>query len=87
MKELYVGFRGFLVPARPTAPTAAYRQPAVTVVAVDGPRVTVQLDGDGTRVETDQANVKRQPLAPRETTRPAPARPELPAGYTEETLF
>jgi hypothetical protein len=87
MSKLYEGFRGFLVPTLMTAPGAAYSMPEITVRAIAGERITVELP-NGSMIETDAANVRRgrpEPRAPRQ--QPAPARIELPAGYIEETLF
>jgi hypothetical protein len=87
MTNLYEGYRGFLVPTLMTAPTAAYSLPEITVRAIAGERITVELP-DGSMIETDAANIRRsrpEPRAPRQ--QPAPARIVLPAGYIEETLF
>jgi hypothetical protein len=74
------------VPTRPTAPTAAYRLPTVEVIAVASPRITVRL-ADGTEVTTDERNVRRERPAPPERNPKQQARPSVPDGYAEVTLW
>ncbi|MTK04423.1 hypothetical protein FF096_20735 [Micromonospora sp. CP22] len=73
-----------------TAPSAAYRQPACEVVRMTSEgRVRLRLP-DGSTVETDIRNVRRDP-----PPAPAPAAPKtrrrpsmtLPDGYTEQPLW
>jgi hypothetical protein len=83
MSGLYVGYRGVLVPNRPTAPSVAYVMPEITVAEVNGPRITVKLP-DGSTVETDQANIQR--FRPEPAARTSRSATERPAPQTE-TLF
>jgi hypothetical protein len=77
--------QAYLVPTLPTAPRAAYALPRCTVVAINGVRVTVRIDGQ--EIETDISNVRR--------TRPrvdapkvkSPRRRSMPDGYAEVTLW
>lgn len=75
-----------LVPTLPTAPTAAYRHPKCTVLAVGGRRVTVRV-GDQD-ITTDLANVRatRPDTRPGRHRRPA-SPPVLPDGYEQPDLF
>lgn len=70
----HVGDRVYLVPALPTAPTVAYRQPVCRIVALSGVRVEVELDG-GHRLWTSIRNLAVRPLEPEPVkTKPVPAR-------------
>lgn len=84
-----VGEAGFLVPTLPSAPTAAYKLPAVTVIRLVAyaPRLVVRL-ADGTEIETDRANVSRTRPEPPANQPPKPRlRPALPDGFTEAPLW
>jgi len=88
IRPLTLGETGYLVPRRDTAPSAAYRQPKVTVIGRNGPRLTVRLD-DGTEIETDERNVLRhRPQPPKRRKQRAPVpRPSLPDGAEEIPLW
>jgi hypothetical protein len=68
----------WLVPITAGAPTAAYRQPQVTVTAVVGEygmgrEVTVRLP-DGAEVTTSPANIRTTEPRPPAETKPKPTR-------------
>jgi len=65
------GERVYLVPRTRTAPSAAYRQPQVTVVSVCWPLYTVRLD-DGSQVTTHHANLVRDLPGAARKRRPEP---------------
>lgn len=65
------GERVHLVPRTRTAPSAAYRQPQVTVVSMCWPLYVVRLD-DGTQVTTHRLNLVRELPAP------TPRKPRIP---------
>ena len=83
-----------LTPRTVGAPSVAWSQPKVRVIAIAGPQVTVELS-DGTHLTTSQRNIHRNPshppaavdTAPRVRTLPgAPARID-PAHGDELPLF
>jgi hypothetical protein len=81
----------WLVPTTAGAPTAAYKQPQVTVVAVNGlhgmgREVTVRLP-DGTELTTSPANIRTTQPRPPAKPRPKPARrPALELGPNEQEV-
>lgn len=90
-----VGDQVWLVPNRHTAPSIAYKHPAVEVLKRNGPRVTVRVLDTGQELETDVGNLRRTPPPVRELEtmdRRIPVFPKgpkvnLPPGWTEEALW
>jgi len=74
----------YLVPNRPAAPSAAYKQPKVTIVHYMGPRAVVLLP-DGREIETDSRNLQDHKLE--DPVKNMKVRPKLPDGYEELNLF
>jgi hypothetical protein len=74
----------YLVPNRPAAPTAAYRQPKVIIKAYMGARAVVILP-DGREIETDSRNLADHPHE--ERSKNIKIRPKLPYGFEEQTIW
>lgn len=72
------------MPNRPAAPSAAYKQPKVTVVHYMGARAVVRLP-DGREIETDSRNLADEPH--HERARNMKVRPKLPDGFEEITMW
>lgn len=68
--EPVIGRRVWLVPATPTAPSEAYRQPCVEIVSADAIQATVRLENK-TLITTSLHNLRATPPeAPKPPAKP-----------------